>query len=68
MKSKLKAIMKIIFCKNYIIISENKLGDKDFYLQMNNLEIRRNCLFLYNFLTETDNAIEEVNDILNEIT
>lgn len=65
-KGKIKAIIKILFCKSYIIISENKSGGKDFYLQMNNFEIRRNCLFLYNFLTESDSAIDEANEILNE--
>lgn len=66
MTRKLKAIIRILFCKSYILISENETGGKDFYLQMDNLEIKRNCLFIYNFLEDTDNAINEVNEIINE--
>lgn len=63
---KIKAALRLLLCSNYILIVEDKKTNyRNFDISMSTLEVKRNCLFLYNFLNETDAAVNEANKIIN---
>jgi hypothetical protein len=68
MKRKLKAALRLLLCTNYILVVEDKdTGYHSFDVNMSSWDARRYSLFLYNFLTDSDGAIAEFNNIIQDL-
>jgi hypothetical protein len=63
---KLKAVWKLLFCRQYMLVTTEMDSDRvRFDMTLSDHDVKRYGLFLYNFYTEQDEVLREVNDILD---
>jgi hypothetical protein len=64
---KLKAALRLILCTNYILIVDDKdTGYVNFDVKMSTFETRRKSMFLYNYYTEVEMAVDAAQEIINQ--
>lgn len=66
MKRKIKALWRLLIHNDWILIVKRKSGGRSFDICMTEREAQRMGMFMHNYLEETENALEIVNNIINE--
>jgi hypothetical protein len=65
MRRKIQAIWKIIFCKQYMAVTRNKKDLLNYDFTFSHDEVKRYSAFILAYLQETDNAVNEAQEIIN---